>query len=148
MHAHFYGFFKEPLQAVEVFGRSHIEVKGTRNSPVVGDFKGIGHHCVSFVDELKRTFPGRSLAVKDPHEFTVREPEHAASMPAFFFIENQISALPESPKMVHLGSDFVLGLGLGLQVVGSHVVDDVAGHVDSGDGFYSAQPGRGIDLHD
>jgi hypothetical protein len=88
MHAHFYGFFKEPLQAVEVFGRSHIEVKGTRNSPVVGDLKGIGHHCVSFVDELKRTFPGRSLAVKDPNEFAVREPEHAASMPAFFFIEN------------------------------------------------------------
>ena len=148
MKAHFYGFFKEPLQAIEVFGRSNIEVKGALNSSVVGDFKGIAHHCVSFVDELKRTFPGRSLAVKHPHEVAVREPEHAASMTAFFFIENQISALPKSPKMVHLGSDFVLGLGLGLQVVGSHKVDDVAGHVDSGDGFYAAQSGRGIDLHD
>ncbi len=63
-------------------------------------------------------------------------------MTAFFFIENQISALPKSPKMVHLGSDFVLGLGLVLQVVGSHKVDDVAGHVDSGDGFYAAQSGE------
>ena len=60
-------------------------------------------------------------------------------MTGLFLSENDVAALEKSPKMMHLGSDFILGLGLGLTVVGGDVVDDVTCDIDSRHAFDAAK---------